>query len=417
MKTIVHQQQFLALRAAHDRSPEITLARGRVGLYARPPQGALRLDPQEFLGKVQALQEEINAQLIDMQESVAVCLAALLAGENVFLISLPGAAKSTLARLVAEAINGQFFRVVLNPDISRNDLIGSLDPQAIQQGRWQRKLSGIATASVALLDEFFKSSGVVRNMLLDALEEHRVAQPDGDSHIPLLLGIAASNEIVDASAKNAVWDRMLFRLKVNYPHADEDWLQLLGSDSGRRGIATRLDPEEIMLFQALVELRARELARPIQQAMNKVRKEWVRKGGVVSPRRFLGWARAIVAAALLEGSDAIQPRHLMVGQYILWTDLEDIPAVVQIVGGISDPERALLLSVAADIEQLENQADSLENLQALAKFRAQLTKLGAKLERGIHSSQHAERRGALLAAIAKLQDEGVEKAIALAAAK
>jgi MoxR-like ATPase len=54
-------------------------------------------------------------------------------------------------------IGGMFFRILLNPDITREDLAGPLDPQAIQQGEWQRKWSKFAACDLTLLDEAWKS--------------------------------------------------------------------------------------------------------------------------------------------------------------------------------------------------------------------------------------------------------------------
>ena len=89
-----------------------------------------------------------------MAEAVAVALAA---AEHVFVYGPPGTAKSSLLRCFASGIGGKFFRILLNPDITREDLVGPLDPQAIQQGEWRRKWSKFATCDLALLDEVWKA--------------------------------------------------------------------------------------------------------------------------------------------------------------------------------------------------------------------------------------------------------------------
>lgn len=144
-----HNGSFLSpVEATATDDVELFLARDRVALLASPPHGSDMMDVNRFMDWVRRLGEEIADQLVAMQEEIELVLIALLAGENIFFLSLPGAAKTTLSRMVAQGVDGRLFRINLNPDVSRNDLFGALDPAALREGRWARKLSGLATASV-----------------------------------------------------------------------------------------------------------------------------------------------------------------------------------------------------------------------------------------------------------------------------
>src|SRR3990172_7068983 len=146
-----HDGKFLApLEGSHDMPPELLLARERVGLFHSPPHPSEPVEPAEIMARARRLIDEIAGQLVAMQEEIELALVALLAGENLFFLSLPGAAKTTLSRMIAQGVEGRLFRINLNPDVSRNDLFGALDPAALREGRWARKLSGLATASVAI---------------------------------------------------------------------------------------------------------------------------------------------------------------------------------------------------------------------------------------------------------------------------
>ena len=133
--------------------PERLLAHERVGVLHAAHPGVKAMDVDSFLEQVRQLGEEIKAQLVAMDEEIDLILTALLSGDTVFFLSLPGAAKSTLARLLAKGVGGKFFRRNLTPDTSQNDLFGPLDPAKVQQGVWGRKLSGVATASISNIDE------------------------------------------------------------------------------------------------------------------------------------------------------------------------------------------------------------------------------------------------------------------------
>jgi len=157
MKTIEINEKSLVLveriEGANGVLPERMLAHERVALLSAPPAGAMPIDVDLFLEQVRQLGQEIKSQLVAMDEEVDLLLTALLSGDTVFLLSLPGAAKSTLARLLAKGVGGKFFRRNLTPDTSQNDLFGPLDPAKVQQGVWGRKLSGVATAAIANIDE------------------------------------------------------------------------------------------------------------------------------------------------------------------------------------------------------------------------------------------------------------------------
>ncbi|NIS82562.1 MAG: hypothetical protein GTO14_20715, partial [Anaerolineales bacterium] len=238
-----------------------------------------------------------------------------------------------------------------------------------------RKLAGLATATVANVDEVFRASGPVLDMLLEALEEHTLAEPDTIHELPLVLGISASNELVNANIHNAFWDRLIVRKEVNYPTRAEDWEALLSSPHGTVPIKTRIDPSEIMLIQGLVELKAGDLPAEIVKRMTRIKLQLDKRGIPISPRRFLAWARVATANSMLRDQTQLGSKSLMVGQHILWISQEDIPEVRDIVGRLSDPERGVLLAAAADLEHiLANLEKEDTTLEHLVQWQAKIQK-------------------------------------------
>lgn len=386
---------LIAMRDHPQTTPLRLLAHDRVGVVEDSPAGAHAVDPEEVLERVRALGEEIKAQLVGMDTEVDLVLTGLLAGETVFFLSPPGAAKTTLARMLARGVGGRFFRRNLTADTSRSDLFGPLDPEQVRQGRWQRRLSGVATATVANIDEVFRGSGPVQDMLLEAFEERTLSEPDGVHPLPLLLGIAASNELVQATADNAFWDRLILRKVVGYPRQDAAWEALLTCPAGGLPIHTRLDPEEVLLLQGLVGLQATRLPPDVRARMVAIHRALVNKGLEISPRRFLAWARAATAAALLEGTGGITPSALAIGEHVLWITVEDIPLVAEVVGGLSDPQRSALRAAAADLEQIHHRLEAEDtDLETLAGWQKALT-LHERRLREVTDPAHRARRDAL----------------------
>ncbi len=254
-----------------------------------------------------------------------------------------------------------------------------------------------------------KASGSVLNMLLEAYEERTLSEPDRVHPLPLLLGIAASNELVNAAPQNAAWDRILLRKEVHYPGRPADWARLLDSEGGRRPISTRLDPGEILLAQALVEYRAMALPGEIKRRMVRLRAKLAKDGVPVSPRRFRGWARAAIAHSMLAGEPEVGPKSLLVGQHILWIALEERDGVRNVVAQISDPQRQILLAAAADLESILSKVGGEESMQALVSWQTKLRKHRQLLEEGVGDPEHEDRKAQLLQQLQEAQASLVER--------
>jgi MoxR-like ATPase len=252
-------------------------------------------------------------------------------------------------------------------------------------------------------------------MLLEAYEEHTLSEPDGTHRLPLLLGIAASNELVNATSQNAAWDRILLRKEVSYPNRPGDWEQILHSDAGRRPISTRLDPEEIMLVQAYIEHRATALPDDVNARMVRIRSKLSKDGIPVSPRRFRGWARAATAHSMLKGEREVSPKSLLIGQHILWIGLEERDPVRNVVAQLSDPERQILLAAGADVEDILCKAASEDNMQALVSWQTKLKKHQQLLQSKVIDPDLGGDKDALLGRIQEVQATLVERGVAVMA--
>jgi len=393
------------------QNANLNLAHNRAFLVDSPPSGAVELDPLQVGSEVGDLIKEISGQLVGMEETTHLLGLGLISGGNVFLWSLPGAGKSTIARLLASGIDGKFYSINLAPSTSLNDLIGPPSISALKKDKWDRALCGIPDSEIAVIDEWDKGSKVVHNLLLQAMEERTVKTSEGNKSIPLLLGIAAANDIPDPSIKNAIWDRLLFRMQVKYPG---DYLSLLDATGGRKPVQPRLSPSDIQLVQGWVDYQALRLPREIKEKMGEIYAEMKRKGMEVSPRRFTRWAQAIVAEALINGRTTPEMRDLYTGAYILWVNLEDMEGVHKMVGASSDPEKATLVQAEAMIENVKQELPKLKtetpdvlsivmNLQTgLNKYRKQLN--------GIRNGGNGAKKDQLIKEIQELNSDLLDKA-------
>lgn len=366
MKSIEHNGKYLVLAEDFEGLtgviPERYLANGSVWQMPSAPRGAQIVDVDKVLDSVRQLGDEIKAQMVSMDECIDLVMIALISRVPIFLLSLPGAGKSTIARLIGQGVNGKYFRINLTSETSTNDLFGMVDPISATKGVWARRLSGVATARVAMIDEVFKGSETVRQLLLDVFEERTFDEADETNRLPLVIGLMGSNETGDADEiGNAFWDRTILKYDVKYPSRDEDWIAMATSGHGTIPINSRLDCDELVLMQGLVEVWTGEMKMDVIKRAVSIRQELNKRSIPVSNRRYLAWLKVATAKALMETGKPATTKSLMVGEHILWISKQnDIGVVQEVVHKLSDPQRGKLMRVKADVETILEEIEGQE---------------------------------------------------------
>ena len=337
-------------------------------------------DLAHIAASLRTLRDRAAAQFVargEMAEAVAVALAS---AEHCFVYGPPGTAKSSLLRCFASGIGGRFFRILLNPDITREDLVGPLDPEAIQRGEWRRKWAKFAACDLALLDEVWKASPQVSNMMLDGLEERVVTDGDEDRSIPLISAVAASNEVPEDKSAQAAFDRFLVRMSVSYVREPDDFRAMLVTDAGAQVVEPAITTADIRLLASAAEAMS---FRPPQEMVEKVTEMWQAIGqGQLSDRRWKKTLKLAMAYALLCGEEP-SARHLGVGRWTLWAEPDEESDVRNTVLGLTDPAAGDVLDCEALLADLKARTADLEGmkLQERAEVAGKARKLITRVER------------------------------------
>ena len=399
MKSIFVNGQTLASVDSMNSEPVEYYARKRIGLYDTVSAGS-QLDLNSALRKFTDLETELCSCLTGMDEAVHVALLGLLSGDNVFLLSKPGAAKSTLAGLIGDSFGGgnHFFKKNFTPDMSMSDLYGPLSIEKINQGLYEREWAGIATCSYALLDEFYKGSSTIQNNCLEIIEEHTISLSHRRINVPLLGVISASNELVNANSNSATWDRFGYRLEMDYPEEESEIYEMFRAKGRHANISTRMDPEEILLLQGYIDYLSRQMPDEVYRTMTSIIRKLLENGIRPSPRRREIWARAVVAEYLMTWPDCRQidmndidqyNESLGVGANILWVEPEHRTAVSEIVTLSSKSEKAVIRKFKADMESIRN-ASAKYDLSKAAKAYGMIEKAMEDLKNSVSSPKYAK---------------------------
>lgn len=207
----------------------------------------MEIKNQQKIRPISVLRKYLNEQLMEREDLIDICLAAMINGDHVFMLGPPGVAKSYLAEKMTEFMgyssNVNLFTFQFNKDTKSEDLFGAPDINEFKAGRYRRNTDGfLPTANIAVLDEIWKG-GPVLNGLLRVLNERRFRNGSTDEIVPLQFAVAASNELPEDSSLNALYDRFLWRVFVDYIEDSDNFVDLASKRLNRIKERT---PEEFM---------------------------------------------------------------------------------------------------------------------------------------------------------------------------
>jgi MoxR-like ATPase len=147
-----------------------------------------------------------------------------MAGGHVLVEGVPGLAKTTAVRALAQALGLGFRRVQFTPDLLPGDLIGTLVYLPDERRFAVRK--GPIFSPVLLADEINRAPAKVQSALLEAMEERQVTIGDESFALPLPFFVMATQNPIEHEGTyplpEAQVDRFLLKLLVPYPSSEEE---------------------------------------------------------------------------------------------------------------------------------------------------------------------------------------------------
>ena len=250
-------------------------------------------------------------------------MIGLLAGGHLLIESVPGLAKTTAARVVAESVGGSFKRIQCTPDLLPSDIIGTQIYEAATNSFVTRL--GPVHANIVLLDEVNRSSAKTQSAMLEAMEERQttiagIEYPIAD---PFLV-IATQNPVDQEGTyplSEAQTDRFMLKEVVRYPSIDDEVEVISRMDAGLyekdHRTAPVVDIDDIRHVQrltaavhmdrVLVQYASRlvGVTREPEQHLSPGTARLIEYGA--SPRATIAFCRTARALAVLRGRTHVVP--------------------------------------------------------------------------------------------------------------
>lgn len=344
------------------------------------------------LEKLNILRRELNRKFLEREEIVDLVLTGIISRRHGFIGGPPGTGKTDLLKTIASAFSGKFYRRLVSADLMPNDLLGSPDFSALKEGRVVRRLEeGIASASIAFLDEIFKGNGRTLNALLELMEEGTISEGGTVYRAALQSMWGASNELPKEGSLKPFWDRLALRAWVGY--VSEPSRQILLQRSA--GLIPTPAVTAVMAEGELAQLQlmaANDIAFP-EQMLEKLRFFLTHlaseRGLEVSDRIAMSFAPLLRAYALVTGREKVDEDCFAILCHTTWCDLCEREAIGQTLLKLQQMERQQADEIWGQIGDAMQGLGAYDASQDRMEWMARLTAAKAKVV-GIYEAAKSE---------------------------
>jgi MoxR-like ATPase len=170
------------------------------------------------------LVDEVGRIIVGQKYMVERLLIGLLADGHMLLEGVPGLAKTTAIKTLAQAIDTDFARVQFTPDLLPADLTGT-QVYSPKDGSFSVKRGPIFT-NLLLADEINRAPAKVQSALLEAMQERHVTIGGTTFQLPEPFMVLATQNPIEQEGTyplpEAQVDRFMLKLNITYPSREEE---------------------------------------------------------------------------------------------------------------------------------------------------------------------------------------------------
>jgi MoxR-like ATPase len=351
------------------------------------------INTKEAIDTLKRIEGELNLEMIERSDAIRAILIALITRQHGVFLGPPGTGKSWLITKVARRIaaigqNGNGLKTfvrLITKTTQPEELFGPVSIAALKNDQFKRVVTNmLPEAELAFLDEVFKGSSAILNTLLTIMNEREFDNGTDRIPVPLISLFAASNEMPQGEDLNAMWDRLVLRVMVDYT-TESGFARLIRTATAPVTNTTLTKPE-LLAIQDTV--RRVSIPSSTYGAIETLRKDLQTKGIVVSDRRWQ-WATTLLQGqAVLEGRTAVEEDDLMILKEALWSAPEQRSDIGRMAARLANPLNAKAVEFSDQVDSAftafteaqsnaQNQTEKMNSaVETNVKIKDVLEKLG-----------------------------------------
>ncbi|VAW90766.1 MoxR-like ATPase in aerotolerance operon [hydrothermal vent metagenome] len=274
---------------------------------------------------IQLLRQYLSNNIVGQKQLLDSLIISLLTGGHILVEGLPGLAKTTSIKTLADGVHAGFNRIQFTPDLLPSDLTGSeiYNPET-RKFDFQK---GPLFNEIVLADEINRAPAKVQSALLEAMQEKQITIGNQTHQLPECFMVMATQNPIEQSGTyplpEAQMDRFLMHVIVDYPNEQEE-LDILKSEKSKITnqkeqynpvsidtiLAAKKDLSEIHIEEQLqryivsIVISTRNAGKWVKEA-----KDWIEVGA--SPRASMAISKAAIAYAYLDNRDYVTPDDIL----------------------------------------------------------------------------------------------------------
>ncbi len=256
--------------------------------------------------------DNIKSVMIGSEEVSSLIFSSMLAGGHVLLEDNPGTGKTTMAKVIAESINGEFRRIQFTPDLMPQDITG-LNIFSQKDDEFHL-VKGPVFTNILLADEINRATPRTQSALLQAMEE-RMVTIDGEDMtlIAPFIVIATENPIETTGTfplPEAQLDRFTMKLTMGELSLEEETsiLERFIHEEPLKAIQPVAEASDIVEAAAAIKtVTVKKLIMKYITAIADATRNSSKIYHGVSPRASLSLMRVAQAFAAISGRDYVTP--------------------------------------------------------------------------------------------------------------
>lgn len=318
------------------------------------------------------IEDELSNIFVERDNEIRMLTLAFTAGANAFYHGPAGTGKSALVEEYSRRIkDSNYFRILMGKTTEPGEIFGPVSINAMKNDIYKVNTKNkLPEANISFVDEIFKANSAVLNNLLTIMNE-KIFFNNEVQKVPLVSLIGASNEYYEDDSLIALYDRFLLRWHVDYIKEPGNIITLFKNhlnariessslykcDSIKSPIST-INIEDLMILNEKV--KEVTISIKVLNTYNKLLTTLLRKNIIISDRRKNESLNVIQAAALLDGRNAAEIEDLEVLKYTLWSSEEEIPAIMDEINKLANPNKDKLNKLRTTFEDYKKQMLDIE---------------------------------------------------------
>ena len=351
---------------------------------------------QSAQAKMSQIFVEMNNLFVERDELIKLMELAIVTGTNLLMLGPPGTAKSAITYEMCGRIeNANYFQWMLNKTSDPSEILGPFSVKEMENDKFMRITTGkLPEAHIAFMDEVFKSNAPTLNALLTIMNEHIFYNDGKPVEVPLISMFGASNEPPEDESLDAMYDRFIFRMNVQYIHDAANKKRMHSNYvDNRAGLLNMVNKTTITLEEVQALQAATKTVKVPKDIINKFIRlisDLDRQAVHISDRRQNECFKVMQGSAVLAGRNNVTLDDFKSLIYVLWEKEEHIPliesSILKMVNPYDDRFKELkenFNQVKTDIESI---TDSSQKSKKAIESKGVIEKIASKTNKLINEA-------------------------------